>query len=191
VSWGVTGARSRISRELADITKEQMVRLEIDCADPGAPLPLTLPDTRYFVLAAGVLHGKRVLELTGPQIVECLAVNTVNVLRLCEHILDTVQDAAICVVGSESAWKGSFDHLYAASKAAVHAYVKTRKVTGRYQQLVAIAPPIILDAGMTVRRPDFEQIKASARKTTTSFHVAERIFELLTKGNKQNEVVSM
>jgi short-subunit dehydrogenase len=191
VSWGVTGARSQIIHELADITGEQMVRLDMDYADPGAPLPEWLPDTRYFVLAAGVLHGKRILELTSPQIIECLAVNTVNVIRLCEHLLERRDDAAICVVGSESGWKGSYDQLYAASKAAVHAYIKTRRVTGRYQQLVGIAPPIIMDAGMTTRRPDFEQIKNGTRKTTTSFHVAERIWELLTKSNRQNEVVSM
>jgi short-subunit dehydrogenase len=190
VSWGVTGARSKIVTELADITGEQMVRLDMDLADPGAPLPLGLPDTRYFVLAAGVLHGKRILELSGREIIECLAVNTVNVIRLCEHILAEREDAAICVVGSESGWKGSFDQLYAASKAAVHAYVKTRHTTGRYQQLLAIAPPIIIDCGMTTRRQDFEQIKAGARKTTTAFHVAERIYELF-KSERRNEVVSL
>lgn len=191
MSWGVTGAGSRIIHELADITGDQMVRLEMNLADPGAALPLWLPDTRYFVLAAGVLHGKRILELSGAQIIECLAVNTINVIRLCEHILEQRDDAAICVVGSESGWKGSYDQLYAASKAAVHAYVKTRHVSGRYQQLVALAPPIIIDAGMTTRRPDFEQIKAGTRKTTTSFKVAERIWELLNKTNRQNEVVNM
>lgn len=190
MSYGVTGLRSKIITELGDITGEQMVRLEMDLADPAAPLPLWLPDTRYFVLAAGVLHGKRILELTGPQIVECLAVNTVNVIRLCEHLLTTRDDAAICVVGSESGWKGSFDQLYAASKAAVHSYVKSRRVTGRYQQLVAVAPPIIVDAGMTLRRPDFEQIRVSSRKTVTALQVAERIQALL-KSDRQNEVVSM
>ena len=190
MSYGVTGVRSKIVTELADITGEQMVRLDMDLADPAAPLPLGLPDTRYFVLAAGVLHGKRILELTGREIVECLAVNTVNVIRLCEHILAERDDAAICVVGSESAWKGSFDQLYAASKAAVHAYVKQRQTAGRYQQLVAIAPPIIIDCGMTTRRADFEDIKASSRKTTTAFHVAERIVSLF-RSDRKNEVVSM
>jgi short-subunit dehydrogenase len=189
VSIGVTGARSKIITELADITGEEMVRLEIDMADPGAPLPLWLPDTRYFVLAAGVLHGKRILELSAREIIECLSVNTINVIRLCEHILAERNDAAICVVGSESGWKGSYDQLYAASKAAVHAYVKTRYTQGRYQQLVGIAPPIILDCGMTTRRPDFEQIKES-RKTTTAFHVAERIWSLL-KSDRKNEVVTL
>lgn len=191
MSWAVTGARSKIIAELADITGEQMVRIDMDLADPGAPLPLGYPDTRYFVLAAGVLHGKRILQLTGREIIECLAVNTVNVIRLCEDILARVDDAAICVVGSESGWKGSYDQLYAASKAAVHAYVKTRRVQGRHQQLVGIAPPIIIDAGMTTRRPDFEQIKAGARKTVTSLQVAERIHDLFYKSGRQNEVVSM
>jgi short-subunit dehydrogenase len=191
MSWGVTGRRSEVIKQLGKITHEQMVRLEMDYADPGAPLPEWLPDTRYFVLCAGVLHGKRILELTGPQIIECLAVNTVNVIRLCEHIFDRVDNAAICVVGSESGWKGSYDELYAASKAAVHAYVKTRRVPKRFQQLVAVAPPIIIDAGMTTRRPDFELINRSARKMTTSLHVAQKIRELLVDSNLQNQVVSM
>lgn len=190
MSIAVTGARSKIITELAARTGEQMIRLEMDQGDMGAPLPLAYPDTRYFVLAAGVLHGKKILQLTAAEIATCLAVNTVNVIRLCEDILARVHDAAICVVGSESGWKGSFDPLYAASKAAVHAYVKQRRVSGRYQKLVAIAPPIIIDAGMTVRREDFEAIKSGARRTVTAFDVAERIDTLL-KSDRQNEVVSM
>ena len=57
-------------------------------------------------------------------------------------ILATNPSARICIIGSESAYRGSFDGTYAKSKAAIHRYVEATPTHGQ-QQLVAISPGII------------------------------------------------
>jgi len=195
--WAVTGHTTTIIAELRKITGSPMQPIltiplsgELRLADPACGFLLP-NDCRYFVLAAGVLNGKKTAEQSGDEIAACLNVNLVNVIRLCELILATVDDARICVVGSESGWKGSYDELYAASKAGVHQYVKTRYGLGPRQQLVAVAPPIIVDAGMTQRRPDLVKLMRSKRKMTTALHVAQTIRRLLQETDQKNEVVSL
>lgn len=190
MAWAVTGVRTTIVRELQKLTGELMIRLDMDTSDIAAPLP-ALPDVDYFVLAAGVLHGKRVLDLTADEIASCVSVNFVNVLRLCEHIFANHPRAQVCIIGSESAWKGSFDQLYAATKAAVHSYVKTRRSLGPLQRLVAVAPPIIRDSGMTQRRGDLEQLMRSGRKMCSARDVARRVYGSMRDGVHQNEVLSL
>lgn len=148
----VTGFRTTIVRALATLVDGPIVRIAADLA--VLDCAFEIPAVDRFVLAAGVLVGKRLSEQTPDEIGRGLAVNAVNVARLCDAILDARPKARICVIGSESGIRGSHDAVYAMSKAAVHQYVETRR-TGRDQQLVAVAPHIILDSGMTRRRHDF------------------------------------
>jgi NAD(P)-dependent dehydrogenase (short-subunit alcohol dehydrogenase family) len=80
--------------------------------------------------------------------------NFAMVARQCDLILATNDKARICVIGSESGFSWSFDGVYAASKAAVHRYVETKRLRTPYQQLICIAPSIVGDLGMTSRRTD-------------------------------------
>lgn len=164
---GVTGRRTTIVEALSQF--DQIERIEPNGLPRGVD---------KFVLAAGVLIGKRLLDLSPVDAYETVQANMVSPMRLCEQILATIPTARICVVGSCSGIKGSFDELYAASKAGLHQYVKTRKV-GEHQQLVAVAPIIIADSGMTRRRSDYPEV-LEKRETVTAKEVAAVIYGLLT-----------
>lgn len=168
---------------------ESVVR--IDSANPSA-----LIADRY-VLAAGVLYSKRIVEQTREEIETCLRVNLTDTMRLCESILEGNPAARICVIGSESGYRGSYDQTYAAAKAGLHQYVETRKV-GKRQQLVAVAPHIIADSGMTRRRVDYEECMRRAEETPrgryiTAIEVARMVHFLLyvDQGFTNNTVVRM
>lgn len=163
----VTGYRTTIAQELSQF--DQIERLDTDRLPRGID---------KFVLAAGLLHGKRLLDLSPVDAYETVQANMVSPMRLCERILAEIPTARICVIGSCSGIKGSFDELYAASKAGLHQYVKTRKV-GERQQLVAVAPIIIADSGMTRRRSDYPEV-LETRKTVTAREVAAIVYGLLT-----------
>ena len=185
----VTGRRTTIIEALRRIVTDEVVRIDADLSDPACAFQL--PKADKYVLAAGVIHCKRITGQSAAQIVASLSVNLVNVVRLCETILDTNPTARICVVGSESAFKGSFDQTYALAKSAVHRYVETRKV-GSAQQLVAVAPHIILDSGMTRRRHDYPELVEEAeagKKFTTPEEVASVIRFLLWEPTVINNVV--
>ncbi len=166
----VTGFRTSIVKALSQRTGEPVLRIHgnLDRFDGGFVIP---EGAEKFVLAGGIIYPLQAHQQTGEQILTALAVNLVSVIRLCEHILHTVPRARIVVVGSVSGRDGSFDQMYAASKAGVHAYVQTRLVQSP-QLLFCVAPTIVSDSGMTMRRADYPAI-LSRRPSVTSMQVAE------------------
>ena len=180
VELAVTGLRTTIVGALVERLKASGMPVNPqsiggDLADPTCEL--SIPEARRYVLAAGVLFGKRLGNLTAQQINVTLAVNLLNLVRICEAILERQADARICVIGSLSGIRGSFDECYAVSKAGLHGYVQFRE-TKWPQQLFAVAPSIISDSGMTMRRPDYPEI-LTKRSTVTAARVAEVIHEHL------------
>lgn len=173
----VTGARTTIVAELKELLplEEEVVRIPMDTTRIDAPLQI--PKAQRFVLAAGMLHGKQLAYYTPEELQQMVACNMVNPMRICEWVLSTNPTARICIIGSESARRGSFDKVYSAAKAGIHEYVQHRHVAPQ-QQLVVVSPPIIRDSGMTSRRPDLEHI-VSTRVTCTAAEVARIVYRLL------------
>ena len=189
--FAVTGIRTTTVAALAELVGEDPVRIGADLAAVSGSVVLPVGCTR-FVLAAGLLYPKRVADLTKDEALRSLAVNLASVLRITEHILDNVPRARVCIIGSESAELGSFDRLYASAKAGVHAYARTRIVRNG-QQLVAVAPPIISDSGMTKARADYPAV-LSRRYTVTARDVARTVAGVLwcrPAGAPNNRVVTV
>lgn len=175
--FAVTGKNTTIVKAVEYITGEEACRVDADLSN--FKCEFKIPEgTSRFVLAAGVLVGKPSGEQSADEFLETVAVNLINVRRLCDYLLDTDPTARICVIGSESGYRGSFDTTYAMSKAAVHHYVVNKKLIAG-QQLVSVAPHIILDSGMTRRRHDYEELESSGRKFITPKEIAEMIKTLL------------
>jgi NAD(P)-dependent dehydrogenase (short-subunit alcohol dehydrogenase family) len=105
------------------------------------------------LFCSGLLRARKVLTQTQGEIAESFLVNCGLVMRHCDRMLAIKPRVRICVVGSESAYLGSHDGVYAAAKAGLHAYVERVKIKPQ-QQIVCVSPGIIEDAGMTVRRED-------------------------------------
>lgn len=149
MTLAVTGYGSKIVSELSQLLPagEEVVRLtdETHKAD-------------RFLLCAGLLRPKTLLEQTGQEIRESLLVNLIQPIQACDEILRFNPKARIVVMGSESGFSWSYDGAYAAAKAALHRYVETKKL-GPHQQLVCVAPSIIENAGMTLRRLDVDNLK--------------------------------
>lgn len=147
----VTGYRSQIIAELRGLLPEgeQIERI----GDHEYP-----PMAERYLLCAGLLRPKRFAEQTSAEIDESLHVNLLRPIEICEEILSRNDTARICVIGSESGYTGSFDEAYAAAKSGLHKYIETRKLKPG-QQLVGIAPSIIENCGMTLRRLDQENLE--------------------------------
>lgn len=174
--WCTGGTSNVIQalRELEQVSCEPRLRL----SDPECDLSnIPAEDARYFVLAAGVITSACILHQSPNQMENTMAVNCLNVIRICEYVLMRNKVARIVVVGSESAVKGSYDEVYAAAKAGVHAYVASRYLSDK-QRLVCVVPPLIGDSLMTAMRHDYPQI-LTQRPTVTSMEVAEAIRKLL------------
>ena len=131
----------------------------------------------HYLFAAGVLRKKQIEEQTYAEMYESMRVNLLDVISACEKVLKTNERARICVIGSESAYLGSHDQVYAVAKAGLHAYVRWRTVGGE-QSLTCIAPPIIADSGMTRARHDYPEV-LEKRRIVKAAQVAALVIDAL------------
>ena len=173
----VTGYNSAIVRQLAALIPEEQVQ-RID----HASYRNCLHADRY-VLCAGVMVPTPGIEQHRVQVFTSMRVNYLEPMSICDAVFQVNPRARICVVGSESGFSGSYDHIYAAAKSALHRYVETKRLQPQ-QQLVPVGPTIIEDAGMTLRRRDPEVLdrKRQAhpkRRFLTAVEVARLIHFLL------------
>lgn len=193
----VTGLNTTVVQALAAATGERLyrIRCEPSMFDLGCQFIFetffdeakgALDPITGYVLAAGVIQGTPLWRQSREQVYESLAVNLGNTLRLADQILNIDPGARIVLLGSLSALTGSFDALYAACKAGVHAYVDFKEL-GPNQHLIAVAPPIISDSGMTRRRCDYPAV-LEARRTVTASAVAEAIVGAWRDGKRRGVI---
>lgn len=143
----------------------------------------TIPQAERFVICSGLLTGKPLAEQTPEELFLAWEANFVRPAIECEFILANNPKARIVLMGSDSAFSGSYDEAYAGAKAALSRYVETKKLQPD-QQLVCIAPSIIADAGMTTRRSDTERLgermnRHPKRRFLMAAEVARLIYFLL------------
>lgn len=147
----IRGIHSFIAQELIKLLPENEIVREID---RGERIEFEERADRFFY-CQGLLRPKSIVEQDGNERIQSFWVNALRVIRDCDLILERNSKARICVMGSESGFAWSYDGVYAAAKAALHQYVETKRLKPN-QQLVCVAPSIVADAGMTVRRDDQE-----------------------------------
>lgn len=136
------GWRSSIALELSRLTT-------IEAVPRGEQMP---DDGERYLFCAGLIRQARITEQSEEQIAETMMVNAISVIRECDRLLSVNPRARICLIGSESAFKWSFDGAYAAAKAALHRYVETKRLQSPDQQLVCVAPTCIVNTGMNKQR---------------------------------------
>ena len=161
----VAGRRTTIVQELMKLLPPGEDVREWPRYQPGDPNignDYAALEADRHVLATGILWDNPIMCQPWPEIKESLFVNLILPVKLCEAVIRSNPRARICVVGSESGIKGSYDTTYALAKAALHRYVETRRV-GAHQQLVCVAPTIIWDSGMTQRRKDKDLLSERAK----------------------------
>ena len=168
----VTGATSQVGQSFCELIRERDIEVVSLGRHAGATIRCDLSDIRQIDAIAteialadrlfichGLMKPTPYLHQNAFDICRGMTVNLHATVRIIEHALQRNPHVRIGVVGSESARKGSFDTNYALSKAALHAYVRWRRIEHPCQQLVAIAPSMIGDAGMTTRRSDHGRVR--------------------------------
>lgn len=129
-------------------------------------------DLDAYLICCGYLAGKSLTEISVEELDRTLGANFVQPAQLCDRILEVNDHARICVIGSESGISGSYDMAYGGAKAALHLYVKTKQLRTPAQQLFGIAPHIVSDAAMTLRRKDQDRVKAMAARHRAARHIS-------------------
>lgn len=174
----VTGYHTTIVQQLKKLIDEPIERIAWDCLDP--------PIAERYVFAAGILYNKPTQQQSQAEWFVSVTVNFAQVVQHCEDILRRGQPVSICIIGSQSAEQGSFDGTYATCKRAIHAYVRARKVS-EGQRINCVAPTIIADSGMTMRRHDYPFV-LNERRTVKASEVARLVYKQLYESTESNMI---
>lgn len=149
----IRGAASEIAARLIAILPPGEA---VDRVPRGQPMPF---EADRYLFCQGLLYPKSADEQTEEERAESMDVNAHQVIQACDVIFGGNARARVCVIGSESAISGSFDGTYAKAKAKLHRYVETKRLPYPGQQLVCVAPSIIENCQMTIRRLDRDNLE--------------------------------
>lgn len=158
----LTGAQSEISKQFKQMieplwltsTEDNIIKEHSSKEDPNEYV-----DGDIFLMCQGYLVPKSISEQTSVEKEASSFYNYESVRKAVDLIVDKNDHARICVIGSHSAYKGSFDGSYAENKRKLHEYIETKKLRTPTQQLVCIAPTIIEDTRMTLDRKDRDNLQ--------------------------------
>jgi len=155
---GICGASSTIAQQFMKLMPhdEEVIGARPDTMD--------LMLDRYLI-CTGYLAGNGIWEITDAEATETFMVNFVTISKFLDKLFAINARARVVVIGSESGISGSYDACYAGAKAALHLYVETKQLPCPDQMLVALAPHIVLDSGMTRRRPDLAETIERGKQT--------------------------
>jgi hypothetical protein len=174
----LTGARSLIANEFVcelNFTTSRFIDATRISVSAGELVPL---DAEVYLLCHGMLLPKRFSDQTEEERRQSWFMNYDSHRKIIDAVMEANPIARVCVIGSESGYRGSFDDGYAMAKMLLHDYVETKRLPYPGQQLFAISPGIISDCGMTTRRLDQDRVAeriASHRKgeAVTALQVAK------------------
>jgi NAD(P)-dependent dehydrogenase (short-subunit alcohol dehydrogenase family) len=159
----VTGANSEMCRQLKPLVPSwcEWSELSRDECDMRGLAGVDCYKEKFIaanrlVIAHGAISPEPFLTRSVFDLQMSLTVNMLSVVRICEIALQHNPAARIVVLGSESATKGSHDVAYWLAKAALHSYVRERRLEHVGQQLVCVAPSAISDTGMTRQKTQDE-----------------------------------
>ena len=142
----------------------------------------------YLFLNHGLLVGDKLTDNSDQDITKTLYVNLVSVAMVLERLV-SINEMRTVVMSSISGKAGSYDTLYAATKAGVDLLVKSfAPQLPPNSRLNAISPGIIEDARMTNVRTDLDILAEKKQKTPTqvfcsSMEVAQLSYFLLFEAN--------
>ncbi len=133
-----------------------------------------------FINCAGTMIGKSIFEISAAQLIELNNVNVVSPLIAVGKLKENFRKGGVIILyGSQSGFRGSYDDGYAASKGAIHSFVKAvcTKVAPDLR-IVGIAPGIVGDTRMSSEIFSGDKLAKKAKTiplmiTATSREMAE------------------
>ena len=145
----------------------------------------------YAFIHHGVLPGQRLQTYSDELISSVLQTNLVSILQILETI-QTLPLLKTVITSSISGSLGSYDTLYAASKAGLDVAIRSiAKQIPPTSRLNGIAPGIIADSKMTLARQDLKLLESKREKTptqmlTTAMDVAKLAKYVLFESENMN-----
>jgi 3-oxoacyl-[acyl-carrier protein] reductase len=179
--WRVShSSRDTVSDEahyFFDVTSDESILAFCDYIKTG-------PRIDALILLCGVLGGKSLEKKSYLDINIDFEINAISQIKIVKSLLSHFSvDGRVIFFNSISAFNGSYDVTYAASKAAIIGFIKSMAKHGpKNIRFNAVAPGLIEDSNMANQfsSADFDRHKAETPTgvLNSSAEIAEIVFEI-------------
>ena len=187
----ITGANCQIGKELikilpkeSNIFKPSKKELNLENFKINKKVFQTIKTCDVIILLHSMIIPKHHLNKSSNEKIKQIKINLLSTIEIAEIALKYNKKAKIFIMGSESGKKGSYDIIYALTKAALHKYIEERRILFPKQQLVGLAPSTIIDGKITIKRKDKKNVKKSIRfnpkkRGIYSYEISKFIYSLI------------
>lgn len=152
----IIGSSSLISKHIKKVKKE------VTLIETHKVLNLDFEnffdDGDTIIYMSSVLRNKRLEEQTKSEWIESFLINTIIPIKIIKFLNNNINDFTFCYIGSESAFKGSYDDTYFLSKNSTQKFIESFRLKSENSRIFNIAPSTIL-SGMTLRRSDTSRLE--------------------------------
>jgi 3-oxoacyl-[acyl-carrier protein] reductase len=161
-----------------DLTSEQSMN------SFARELKTTKSSIDSVVFLSGILLGKSLENYSLDEINKVFAINVVGQAKIISKLYSMLGNGSnILMMSSISAQRGSFDPIYASSKAAILGFIKSMAdKLPKGSRINAIAPGLIDGSSMceemTTERQDFHKNKIHSGKLLSKLDLANVIYDL-------------
>lgn len=137
-------------------------------------------EINVFVHFAGIMLSKSLPESCFEDIENMVKVNLIAPTYLVSQIIPKLTDKGLIImIGSQSAYKGSYDDLYAITKAGIHGLVGSlAPKLAPEKRIINIAPGITRGTKMTDRRSEDDLANATSRVPLNRLAEAKEIAQI-------------
>jgi NAD(P)-dependent dehydrogenase (short-subunit alcohol dehydrogenase family) len=146
-------------RTFATTTKYTYEKVNEAILEKRLTLHLQENTKNVFLYTWGQLLPKRITDQTMDEAVEGFKRNFMVPATILESLNTDNREFLFIYLSSESATKGSYDLNYAAQKCAMNLIIKELQPANKNSNIIGIAPSMIEDAGMTLRRTDSNNVQ--------------------------------
>ena len=187
----ITGANCKIGQELikilpkdSKIYKPSRNELDLENIQKINKYKKKIISSDVIILLHSIIIPKSHLNKSLNEKIKQIKINLLSTIEIIEIALKYNKTAKIFIMGSESGKKGSYDVIYALTKAALHKYIKERRILYSKQQLVGIAPSTIIDGKITIKRKDKKNVTKSIhsnpkKRAIYSSEISKLIYSLI------------
>jgi NAD(P)-dependent dehydrogenase (short-subunit alcohol dehydrogenase family) len=136
-------------------------------------------DSDTIVYMSSILRSKRLEEQTNSEWQESFLINTILPIRIIKYLNDNLDHFTFCYIGSESAYKGSYDDTYFLSKSCTQEFIEKFRLKSEKSRIFTIAPSTVL-SGMTLGRADKSRLDDYKQKMRNKRFISlEEISEII------------
>ena len=172
------------SRNFDNSNSKEEIFVDFSSNESLNKLSKQIPSIDSLIFCNGLLLGKKLSDYKDEEIVQVFDSNIIGPIKVLSRIQEKLNNnCSIVFIGSISASAGSFDEVYASSKSAIYALVKSlAKKSKNGMRFNCISPGLIKDTAMFAQFTDIEienHIKQTpTKKLNTPAQIAKICFDI-------------